>query len=348
MSDSAENSPADGGMARPAPPPASARAGAARVSVIIPAYNTAAFIAETLDSVFAQTYRDFEVIVINDGSPDTPEMERVLQPYLDRITYIRQQNAGLAAARNAGIRSACGEYQAFLDSDDAWDAEFLGLQVPLIESQPGVDLVYADLRMIGEGPRAGKTFMEDCPSRGPATFESLLCEVCQAPASGTLARRRAVIEAGLFDHNLRRSEDYDLWLRLTWRGGKVLYRRLVLGTHRLRSTSLSADAKAMAISALRVLTKLDEELPLSGRQRALLRRKKAAFEAALHLEQGKRSLAQGEILQAREHLAQANSFFARFRISLALWGLRFAPRLAGAAIAVWRRILRRRSRRIAA
>ncbi len=94
------------------------------VSVIIPAYNAAGLISETLQSVFAQTYRDFETIVVNDGSPDTAALEAVLRPFADRLVYLRQENRGVSAARNAGIRAAQGRYVAFLDSDDLWEPGF--------------------------------------------------------------------------------------------------------------------------------------------------------------------------------------------------------------------------------
>src|SRR5262245_33441277 len=90
------------------------------VSVIIPAYNIAPFIAEALESVLAQTFTDYEIIVVNDGSPDTEELERVLAPYLSRIRYFKQENQGAGAARNAGLNVATGEYVAFLDGDDVW------------------------------------------------------------------------------------------------------------------------------------------------------------------------------------------------------------------------------------
>src|SRR5256885_9398759 len=80
-----------------------------KVSVIMPSYNTATFISESLESVFAQDYKDFEVIVINDGSPDTPELERVLEPYRDRIVYLKQENRRACGARNNGINQARGE-----------------------------------------------------------------------------------------------------------------------------------------------------------------------------------------------------------------------------------------------
>ncbi len=83
--------------------------GAERVSVIIPAYNVAPYIAQTLNSVFAQTKSAFEVIVVNDGSPDTAELEEVLRPFRDRIVYLKQENRGLSGARNTGIRAATGD-----------------------------------------------------------------------------------------------------------------------------------------------------------------------------------------------------------------------------------------------
>src|SRR5262245_40798347 len=99
------------------------------VSVIIPAYNVGNLIAQTIDSVLAQHYRNFEIRVVNDGSPDTPALEAALEPYRERITYIVQENAGPSAARNAGIEHARGELIAFLDGDDIWLPHCLTEQV---------------------------------------------------------------------------------------------------------------------------------------------------------------------------------------------------------------------------
>jgi len=107
------------------------------VSVIIPAYNVAPFIGDTLRSVLAQTFSEYEVIIINDGSPDTVELESVLAPYLDRIIYLKQENQGAGAARNTGLRAARGEFVAFLDGDDQWLPAFLEKQLKLIRSGPG-------------------------------------------------------------------------------------------------------------------------------------------------------------------------------------------------------------------
>jgi len=90
------------------------------VSIIIPAYNVAPYIGETLDSVFAQTFADYEVIVINDGSPDTEDLERALARFIDRINYLKQENRGASVARNTGLHAARGQFIAFLDADDVW------------------------------------------------------------------------------------------------------------------------------------------------------------------------------------------------------------------------------------
>jgi glycosyltransferase involved in cell wall biosynthesis len=111
------------------------------VSVIVPSFNTAQYIVECLGSVFAQTYQDFEVIVVNDGSPDTPALERALEPFRERIVYLTQKNMGLAAARNTAIRAARGRYIALLDSDDAWLPEYLEQQVAVLEQDASVDAV---------------------------------------------------------------------------------------------------------------------------------------------------------------------------------------------------------------
>jgi glycosyltransferase involved in cell wall biosynthesis len=112
-----------------------------KVSVIIPSYKTANLIAACLDSVFAQTYSDVEAIVVNDGSPDTAELEKVLQPYIGRIVYIKQENKRAADARNGAIRQARGEFIAFLDSDDTRYPNHLETQMQLIADDPSLDLV---------------------------------------------------------------------------------------------------------------------------------------------------------------------------------------------------------------
>ena len=111
------------------------------VSVIVPTYNHGRYVLESLASVFGQTYRSFEVIVVNDGSPDNTA--EVLKPLVEagRIYYIEQPNAGQASARNRGFASARGEYIAFLDDDDLWPADKLSWQVGVLKAEPDLGLI---------------------------------------------------------------------------------------------------------------------------------------------------------------------------------------------------------------
>ena len=136
------------------------------VSVIIPAYRASRDIADALASVFSQTFTDFEVVVVDDGSPDAAELEAAVAPFRDRIRFIVQPNRGAGAARNTAIRASTGRLLAFLDADDRWTADFLARQVALIESDRRLALVYCDARLSGDSPLAGRRFMENAPSDG--------------------------------------------------------------------------------------------------------------------------------------------------------------------------------------
>src|SRR5258708_13916994 len=114
------------------------------VSVVIPVYNSANNIAEALNSVLNQTFSKYEIIVVNDGSPDTPLLKRALEPFRQRIRYIQQENQGPSGARNAGILAARGKYVAFLDSDDRWLPSHLASQIEVLDARPSLALIYAD------------------------------------------------------------------------------------------------------------------------------------------------------------------------------------------------------------
>jgi glycosyltransferase involved in cell wall biosynthesis len=114
--------------------------------VILPVYGTAPFVADALDSDVGQTFGDYEIIVVNDGSPDSQLFEKLLQPFRQRITYIVQENRGLAAARNTGVRSSTARYVAMLDSDDRWHPEYLASQLSVLEAHPDFDVVTTEER----------------------------------------------------------------------------------------------------------------------------------------------------------------------------------------------------------
>jgi len=299
-----------------------------KVSVIIPAYNTAQLIAETLSSVLGQTYADFEAIVINDGSPDSEQMEREIAAYRDRIVYIKQNNRRAAGARNTGIRHSRGEYLAFLDSDDCLMPAGLAVQMQRFENDPSLDMVYGDARHFDDTAALRKTYMEECPSSGPVTFESVVNEETQVCIVGAVVRKAMLLKAGLFDESLRRCDDYDMWLRVAYAGGKISYHRAIVGRARSgRPGSLGASELGMLEAAMEILSALERKLHLSSEQSALIKRRICFHQAHLDRVMAKRYLAAGDYNRALASLAQANSFFHSFKLSLILVVLRASPRL---------------------
>ncbi|HEX3101799.1 MAG TPA: glycosyltransferase family A protein, partial [Pyrinomonadaceae bacterium] len=148
-----------------------------KISVVIPAYNVAKFISETLDSVLAQKYREHEIIVVNDGSPDTEQFERAIRPRLEDIIYIKQRNAGAGSARNTAIEHARGHIIAFLDGDDVWLPDFLASQYVFLERN-GLDMAYCDASLFGMQSAYRQTFMKTAPSIGEVDFDAILMSRC--------------------------------------------------------------------------------------------------------------------------------------------------------------------------
>lgn len=302
-----------------------------RVSVIIPAFNAAEFIAETLESVFAQTFPNYEVIVVNDGSPDTTEFEKSLAPYINRLVYLKQENRGPSVARNAGVLKAQGEFVAFLDSDDVWDPNYLAVQMTAIDESPALDLIYADALLIGEGVPPGLTFMKAAPSMGPVTFESLLRAECSVITSCVVARKEALLKAGLFDPEFVRSEDLHLWLRLAHSGGRLAYHANVLARHRAHSDSLSADTTHMFKSKVEVFRKLARELALTAPQSKAVADAVRRSLADIEFVRGKHQFESGNYRQAVIALTAANEYYRSLKLRLVLSGLRVAPRVLALA-----------------
>jgi glycosyltransferase involved in cell wall biosynthesis len=298
-----------------------------RVTVVIPCYNAAAHIVETLESVRGQTFQDHEVVLVNDGSPDTPELEAAIEPFREQIRYLAQENRGPGGARNSGIRAARGEWVAFLDSDDVWLPDFLAGQFAVLAADPSLDMVYADALLFGDTPHDGKTFMELSPSRGPVTFEALVSLRCMVITSCVVARRSSLIEAGLFDERFFHSEDFDLWVRLAHRGGRIGYQRRVLARHRAHAASLGATENSLISGQMRISEKLLETLPLSNPERALLLRHTEWCRAHLRLRESKQLLLTGRYGEASRALADADRVLRSWKLRLSRVGLRLAPAL---------------------
>jgi hypothetical protein len=295
------------------------------VSVIIPAYRAAETIADTLDSVLAQTFKDYEIIVVNDGSPDSEDLEKALEPYRERIIYLRQENQGPGGARNTGIRTARGQYIAPLDADDIWAPEHLAAQLAVLEADPSIDVVYADARIFGDVPEAGRTVMELCPSAGDVTFERLVSRQCTVHICVSVCRREALLRAGLFDPAFRGTEDIDMWLRIARQGGRIAYQRRVLGRYRRHAGSLSSDGVSMLEGFLAVLAKAARDPHLTAAQREVLEHERVVHHASLELQKGKNAFLAGDAVAAASHLTRANAQQKSLKLATVLMLLRVAP-----------------------
>jgi glycosyltransferase involved in cell wall biosynthesis len=187
-----------------------------KVSVIIPVYNGGEFLSKAMESVIAQTYSDWQIVAVNDGSTDNSlEILRMYEHRLpSKIHIVSQKNSGASSARNRGIIESKGEYIAFLDSDDSWLPEKLEKQVEFLESNKELGLVYSDCYIIDNGSNMEEnTYLcRTKPFRGNIFSELVYNNFI--PTSTVLVRRKVLDKVGLFNPVLRISQDYDLWLRL--------------------------------------------------------------------------------------------------------------------------------------
>jgi glycosyltransferase involved in cell wall biosynthesis len=295
------------------------------VSIVIPAYNSAVYISNTLNSVFAQTFTNYEIIVVNDGSPDTPALEHALHPYRSRIRYLRQENRGPSGARNTAIRAARGKYVALLDSDDLWLPQHLAKQVRALEKDPSLGLVYANAVYLEGDIPVGLLF--DCtPQSLPVDFDALLQERSTVSTSSAVVSRQALVQAGLFDEQFRRCEDYDLWLRLAHGGVRMTFTRDIQIYHRL-ANGLAANGELMKQALIEVYKKTLATQPLTDEQVCMIRKKITVISMGIELARAKQSLLAGQFHEALEFVRTAQSAASNWRLWSAQFGLRFFPRL---------------------
>ncbi|MGH9797079.1 MAG: glycosyltransferase family 2 protein [Candidatus Polarisedimenticolia bacterium] len=230
---------------------------APRVSVIIPAYNRADLLPATLESVFAQGWREFEIVVVDDGSTDGTAA--LLASYGDRIRWVAQQNRGVAAARNRGIREARGAFLAFLDSDDLWEPDALGKIMQAFEDHPDAGLVAIMAREItAAGERTGIVYGKRTP--GPFFSTAGLLWGDQGGCSWFVVRRDVLERVGLYDESLRSAEECDLCLRLSFVTRMVVVREPLL-LRRAHPGNLSRNRLTNARHWIRILEKLRRDHP---------------------------------------------------------------------------------------
>lgn len=206
-------------------------------SILIPCYNGAKTLAATLDSVAVQTFRDFEVVIVNDGSTD--ESPQIIETYADKlpINVIHQENAGLGAARNAGIRNSTGEFVAFLDADDLWLENKLERVYDLVNKlNGGVDVICHSEDMQRDG--VSLQILKHGPN---TTYSDLLFKGNTLSPSATCVRRTMLVEVGLFslDKKGHGAEDWDLWLKLAKHNARIRYIEEVLGIYVMYGENMS-------------------------------------------------------------------------------------------------------------
>lgn len=316
------------------------------VSVIIPAYGVSAYIAEALDSVLGQMYRtpapgSIEIIVVNDGSPDTQELERVLEPYRDQIVYLKQENGGVSSARNAGIQAARGEWLALLDGDDAWLPNYLDSQLAFVRDHPEVDMVFPNGVIFGDPAVEGRLMMDLSPVEGEVTFLKTLAGECTI-AVCALVRRDLVMRVGLFDTQLQATEDFNLWLRILNAGGRIAYQRTPLYRYRRRAGSATSDSVRMNYRILEALDRAEDTISMSDEEHDALNRHRRKVHADLAIAKAQRAFEQCDWNQAASCFAEANRLRPSRNIRAKALALRFCPSVVKLAYD-WRQKVRHRS-----
>lgn len=267
------------------------------VSVIVPVYNRAELVGATLESILAQTYRNIEIIAVNDGSTDSSL--KVLKAYADKypekVKVIDQQNTGQVRARNNGIQHAQGEFIAFLDSDDTWAAEKLELQIPLFNPETG--LVYCGINEVDQHNSIIRTVPCEAGIRG--SIHSKLLVRNRMTGGSVVVSRTALESVGVFDESLQAAENWDLWIRIA-RDFKVNYINKPLVNYLKHSGNLSANSNKMSMAAWVVLQK---HLPPSANSGELGQTYALAY-ANFHYNQAVMHFGAGDYHQARHSFLQ--------------------------------------------
>jgi glycosyltransferase involved in cell wall biosynthesis len=301
----------------------------------MPAHNTGPLVADAILSVLRQTYEDFELIVVDDGSTDETAAEARAFTADPRVRVIEQANGGPSAARNAGIALARGEYISMLDSDDMWLPRYLEVMAAALHGDPAAGLAYTDAWVLDDQTgRIRRTTMmhyQRPPAHPPADSERFLHLLLDRNFVYTsVTVRRSVLEAvGGFNERLWTGEDWELWLRIVAAGYRALRPADVLAIHRLRPGSLSADLPRMIEGVCEVYRIVEHEWDTTDSVRELARTKRAPWERRLQLYRD--PLARRTPVEAAAKLART---LKRMVLSRRLWLSHVPPELAAALAAV--------------
>jgi glycosyltransferase involved in cell wall biosynthesis len=228
----------------------------AKVDVIIPAFNAAHYLPVAIESVVSQTFDDWRILLVDDGSTDNTA--EVVAPFLDRlgskISYIKQNNRGLPAARNTAIRASTSEFLALLDADDVWLPCRLAESLKTLADRPQAGLAYGLVTHIDPEGRLGTTFEGNRRYTEGQIAPYIYMRKVELPCPTLTFRRKCVDEVGLFDETMRATEDRDLWLRIALRY-EVAFVPKVIAYYRTSPTSMSTDPNRMLKAQLQFIQK---------------------------------------------------------------------------------------------
>jgi glycosyltransferase involved in cell wall biosynthesis len=301
-----------------------------KVSVIIPLYNGKKFIKETLDTVFKQTYKDYELIIVNDGSTDNPES--VLKPYLSKIKYITQKNSGCpAGAFNTGIAQSSGDYIAFLDQDDLWRKDKLQKQVEILDQKPEVGLVATNVIIFDDTSRKkiGTLWKKTKKILSQRQAQSKLLRTNFLINPSAIMVRREVFEKDEYcDERFKLADDYELWYRIAKKWDLALIEE-PLTYYRHYSRSLSKNHYKMLKDLVLFYEMVSRDKKLAKKEHQFVIRKKAL----LNLRLANICLAANNFEEAREiyqKLKKEGRFTGKIKLIELL--IKISPKMAGAII----------------
>lgn len=284
------------------------------VTIITPTYNREGFIGQSINSVLSQTYPNFELLIIDDGSTD--RTQEVVAPYLadGRVRFFSQENQGQSVARDRGLYEAKGGFVCFLDSDNAWFPDKLEKSLQVFEENPSVDIVYGDYMVIdAEGRELGVNRMKRYSGR----ITPMLIHDNFVSMNTTMTRRRCFEEMGGFESNDRLAEDYGLWLRFSTQY-TFHYLPAVLGFYRVMEDQISTDKESRF--------KANEQLILEFLK---------SYPGALSYSERRHGLSRFYVRKGRYELSSGRPGLASKELARALWlnplwsgPWRFAAKLA--------------------
>jgi glycosyltransferase involved in cell wall biosynthesis len=304
----------------------------------MPAFNVERYIAEAIDSVLAQTYTDWELVIVNDGSTDgtLAIVERYRDRFPDRIVLIAHENRGLAGARNSALAAARGEFLALLDSDDAWWPTFLEAQLAILRARPGIAVVTGNAIARGGRDDGRPARPSPDPRPDPGLIDILTDETAVFIMS--VFRRTVVETIGGYDEQFRTNEDYDFWIRTAAAGFRFARNSTPLAFYRRHAASLSANEVRMISGILRVYRKSADAFAEGTPAHAVLEQQFDRFERELLRAQAREALARGDAAHAADIFDALRLRDGGLRLALAAEALRWLPRLTLRAYAARNRV----------